>query len=68
MGLIPCRKPKSNDNGIYEREIEREREIMEARVFKWFGYVSLRPHDVAQWATSLLIHCVQYIFDYYNML
>ena len=21
-----CRKPKSNDNGIYEREIEREKE------------------------------------------
>jgi hypothetical protein len=20
---------------------------MEVRVFKWFGYVSLRPHDVA---------------------
>ena len=24
--LIPCRKPKSNDNGIYKKEIERERE------------------------------------------
>ena len=41
---------------------------MEARVFKWFGYVSLRPHDVAQWATSLLIHYVQYILNDYNVL
>jgi hypothetical protein len=41
---------------------------MEARVFKWFGYVSLRPHDVAQWATYLLIHCVQYILDDNNVL
>ena len=24
--LIPCRKPKSNDNGKYKREIEREGE------------------------------------------
>jgi hypothetical protein len=24
--LIPCRRPKSNDNRIYRREIERERE------------------------------------------
>ena len=30
--------------------------------------MSLRPHDVAQWATSLLIHYVQYIFDDYNVL
>jgi hypothetical protein len=29
------------------KEIERERKRMEARFFKWFGYVSLRPHDVA---------------------
>ncbi len=27
---------------------------MEVRVFKWFGYVSIRPQNVAQWATSLL--------------
>ena len=54
MALIPCGKPKSKDNGKYKRVIERERKRMEAKVFKWFGYVSLRPHDVAQWATSLL--------------
>jgi hypothetical protein len=24
--LIPCRKPKSNENGKYKREIEREEE------------------------------------------
>ena len=29
------------------KEIERARKRMEARVFKWFGYVSLRPQDVA---------------------
>ena len=61
-------KTKSNDNGKYKRVIERERKRMEARVFKWFGYVSLRPHDVAQWATSLLIHYVQYILNDYNVL
>jgi hypothetical protein len=27
---------------------------MEDRVFTWFGYVSLRPQDVAQCVTSLL--------------
>ena len=41
-----CRKPKSNENGEYYKRDRRERERMEARVFKWFGYVSLRPHDV----------------------
>ena len=29
------------------KEFEKERKRMEVRVFKWFGYVSLRPHDVA---------------------
>ena len=37
---------------------------MEARVFKWFGYVSLRPHDVAQWVTSLLYS----LFDIFWMI
>ena len=37
---------------------------MEARVFKWFRYVSLRPHDVAQWATSLLYS----LFDIFWMI
>ena len=34
--LIPCRKPKSNDNGKYKRVIEREeeRKRMEARIFQ----------------------------------
>jgi hypothetical protein len=40
-------KDLDNDNGKYKRVMERERERMEARVFKWFGYVSLRPLDVA---------------------
>jgi hypothetical protein len=31
----------------YKRVLERERKRIEARVFKWFGYVSLRPQDVA---------------------
>ena len=31
MALIPCGKPKSNDNGEYKRY--RERKIEEARVF-----------------------------------
>jgi hypothetical protein len=35
---------------------------MEARVFTWFGYVSLRLQDVAQWATSLLILSLCYVF------
>jgi hypothetical protein len=46
------------------KEIERERKRMEARVFKWFGYVSLRPQDVAQWATSLLYS----LFDIFGWL
>ena len=37
---------------------------MEARVFKWFGYVSLRPQDVAQWTTSLLYS----LFDIFWMI
>jgi hypothetical protein len=44
--LILCKKPKSIDNGIYKREIERGRE-WRLGFFKWFGYVSLRPQDVA---------------------
>jgi hypothetical protein len=50
------------------KEIERERG-MAARVFTWFGYVSLRPQDEAQWATSLLIFSLCNIFlDDYNVL
>jgi hypothetical protein len=45
-----------------------KRRRMEARVFKWFGYVSLRPQDVAQWATSLLILSLCYILNDYNVL
>ena len=46
--LIPCRKPKSNDNGKYKRVIEMKRgREWRLGFFKWFGYVSLRPHDVA---------------------
>ena len=34
MNLVTyCRIPKSNDNGKYKREIEREEENVEARVF-----------------------------------
>ena len=33
-------------NEIYKREIERGRE-WRLGFFKWFGYVSLRPQDVA---------------------
>jgi hypothetical protein len=53
---------------LRDREIEREEENVEARVFTWFGYVSLRPQDVAQWATSLLILSLCYIFHEYNVL
>ena len=49
---------------IKERERERG---MTARVFTWFGYVCLRPQDVAQWATSLLILSLCYILDDYNI-
>ena len=42
---------------------------MAARVFTWFGYVSLRPQDEVQWATSLLIFSLCNIFlDNYNVL
>ena len=42
-----CRRPKSNENGeYYKRDRERGRE-WRLGFFKWFGYVSLRPHDVA---------------------
>ena len=42
-----CRKPKSNEIIMERNIIERDEENMEARVFTWFGYVSLRPQDVA---------------------
>ena len=29
------------------KEFEKEKKRMKARVFKWFGNVSLRPQDVA---------------------
>ena len=40
---------------------------MEASVFKWFGYVSLRPHDVAN---GLHLYYILYMMflDSYNML
>ena len=31
---------------------------MEVRVFKWFGYVSLRPHDVANGLHLYYILCI----------
>ena len=65
--LIPCGKPKTNDNGKYKRKIERERERMEARVFKWFGYVSLCPQDVAN-GLHLYYILLYYILDDYNIL
>ena len=40
---------------------------MEAKVFKWFGYVSLRPHDVAN-GLHLYYILLYYILDYYNTL
>ena len=65
--LIPCGKPKTNDNGKYKRKIERERERMEARVLKWFGYVSLCPQDVAN-GLHLYYILLYYILDDYNIL
>jgi hypothetical protein len=64
--LIPCRKPKSNDNRIYKREIERGRE-WRLGFFKWFDYVSLRPQDVANGLHLYYILSV-YILDGYNVL
>ena len=55
--LIPCRKPKSNDNKKYKRVIERGKEWM-LRFFKWFGYVSLRPQDVANELHLYYILCM----------
>ena len=40
---------------------------MEASVFKWFGYVSLRPHDVAHWLHLYYILYMMFL-DSYNML
>ena len=57
MALIPCGKPKSNDNGKYKRVIERGRE-RRLGFFKWFGYVSLRPHDVANGLHLYYILCI----------
>jgi hypothetical protein len=37
---------------------------MEARVFKWFGYVSLRPHDVANGLHLYYILCMIFLDDY----
>ncbi len=59
-------KDLDNDNGKYKRVIERERERMEARVFKWFGYVSLRPLDVAN-GLHLYYILLYYILDDYNV-
>jgi hypothetical protein len=57
------------EKGLREilQESERERGMTD-KVFMWFGYVSLRPQDVAQWATSLLILSLCYILNDYNML
>jgi hypothetical protein len=41
---------------------------MEARVFQMVRLCELTSTGYSQWATSLLIHCVQYILDDYNML
>jgi hypothetical protein len=38
--------------------IERDEENMEARVFTWFGYVSLRPQDVAMGYIFINILCM----------
>jgi hypothetical protein len=38
--------------------IERDEENMEARVFTWFGYVSLRPQDVTVGYIFINILCM----------
>ena len=37
---------------------------MEARVFKWFGYVSLRPQDIANELHLYYILCMIFLDDY----
>jgi hypothetical protein len=65
--LIPCRRPKSNENGeYYKRDRERGRE-WRLGFFKWFGYVSLRPHDVAN-GLHLYYILFMIILDDYNVL
>jgi hypothetical protein len=48
------------------KEIERERERREWRLgfFKWFGYVSLRPQDVANGLHLYYILCMIFLDDY----
>jgi hypothetical protein len=41
---------------------------MEVRVFKWFGYVSLRPQDVANGLHLYYILLYDIILDDYNVL
>jgi hypothetical protein len=47
----------------YKRKIENGR----LGFFKWFGYVSLRPHDVANGLHLYYILCI-IILDDYNVL
>ena len=48
---------------IKERYRERGRE-WRLRFFKWFGYVSLRPHDVANGLHLYYILCMMFLDDY----
>ena len=45
------------------KEIERGRE-WRLGFFKWFGYVSLRPHDVANGLHLYYILCMIFLDDY----
>ena len=54
-----CRKPKSNDNGIWKSLRKRGRE-WRLRFFKWFDYVSLCPQDVAN-----VLHLYYILFVWY---
>jgi hypothetical protein len=67
FGIDRCRRPKSNENGeYYKRDRERGRE-WRLGFFKWFSYVSLRPHDVAN-GLHLYYILFMIILDDYNVL
>ena len=46
------------------KDIEKERKRIEAKVFKWFGYVRLRPHDVANRLHFYYILYIMFLDDY----